>query len=462
MEKIDCDICIIGAGPAGYSGAIRAAREGRKVVLVEKDRAGGTCLNRGCIPTKALRHCADVLAEVRESSKFGVTVSSYEFDYSSAHAFKKEVTEKLVGGVEKLLKTWKVETIKGEGALLKPGVVKVTAGGKTVDINSSHVVVATGSVPSELPGIEFDGRRVVSSEGALVWEDLPSSLIVLGAGVIGCEFADVMATFGVSVEVVEALDRILMTEDKMTARTVKKSLELKGVKFHLSSTVDGIDKDDDGVKCTISDGSVISAERMIVSVGRRPEVSSVAGSGAEVSEGRVLVDSGGRTSLVNVWAAGDVTGPPLLAHRASHQMEVVIDNILGKKREFDDLIPWSIFTRPEVASVGLLEDRAKQEGIEVEIGRFAYAGSGMALCMGTDEGFAKVVAQKGGGRILGGTFAGLSASDLVAELTLAIKAGVTVDEFIEVIHAHPSLPEITLEAVADVKGLSVHKAGRKR
>lgn len=456
-----CDICIIGAGPAGYSGALRAARQGMRVVLVEKDRPGGTCLNRGCIPTKALRRCADALTEASRAREFGVVAPEPGFDYKGAASHRDRVTEALVSGVESLIKARKIEVIKGQGKLLSPGRVEVDSDKGAISIECGHAVIAAGSAPCDLPGIRIDNERVVSSEGALKWNALPSSLVVVGAGVIGCEFADIMAVFGSRVTVVETMDRILLTEDKITARTVKKALEARGVEFRLSATIDSVEPDGDGVKCRLSTGGEISAERVIVSVGRRPALDGIGPEGPALESGAVRVDRGGRTSQERVWAAGDVIGPPMLAHAAVHEMEVVIDNIMGADKSFDrDSIPSAVFVRPEVASVGLLEDAAREKGMDFEVGRFAYAASGKALCMGEPEGMAKVVVDRGDGRILGGTIIGAHASDLIAELALARKMGITVAEFIEVVHVHPTLSEVVLEAVADSKGLALHKAGR--
>lgn len=460
------DICIIGAGPAGYSGALRAAREGRQVCLVEKDRVGGTCLNRGCIPTKALRQCATALAAAREARRFGVVIAGEPgFDYAAAAKHRDQVTAGLVSGVAALLKARKVTLVTGSAQLAAPGKAILDGKDGRQEIAADQIVIAAGSKPCDLPGIKIDEETVLSSEGALRLPSLPKSVIVIGAGVIGCEFADILSTFGAQVAVVETLDRILLSEDRSTAKAVQKILEARGIKFYLGTTVQDLTETDQGLRCQMSNGQEIFTEKMIVSVGRRPAVDGLGleSAGVVLDKGAIKTDGGGRTSVAGVWAAGDVIGPPMLAHVAAHEMEVVIDNLLGRAREFDrEVVPAVIFVRPEVASVGLLEDQAKAKGVVVEVGRFAYAASGKAQCLGETEGFAKVITETGTGRILGGTVMGAHAAELIHELAVAIKAGLKVANLVDVIHAHPTLSEIILEAVADAQGLAVHKIGRER
>jgi len=456
------DLCIIGAGPAGYSGAVRAARAGLKVALVEKDRVGGTCLNRGCIPTKALRHCADLLVQARQAEKFGVKTGEIGFDFAAAAAHRDRVTRELASGVEALVKAGGVDLVTGGARLSAPGKVLVSGGEKTIEC--SHTVIATGARPADLPGIRMDENRVVSSEGALKWNELPESVIVVGGGVIGCEFADMFATFGVRVTVIEVMDRILLGEDKRTAKAVHKALAKRGVEFRLAAAVEDLSAAEGAVACSLSGGESLRAERAVVCVGRRPVIEDLGleDAGVETEAGAIKVDEKGRTSAERIWAAGDVTGQPMLAHAASQEMECVIGNITGESRRFDrECIPSVVFVRPELASVGLNEDRAGKDGVPVEVGRMAYATNGKALCMGEPEGMVKVLAEKGGGRVLGGTVMGAHASDLVAELTLAVKNRLTVRELVETVHAHPTLSELIMEAAADSMGMAVHKASRR-
>jgi dihydrolipoamide dehydrogenase len=453
------DICIIGAGPAGYPGALVAAREGKKVALIEAARAGGTCLNWGCIPTKAMRRSADALIDARESARFGVVAAEPAFDFGVAARFRDQVKDELVAGVEQLLKARKVAVIRGRGRLLGPGRVAVE---DSETIEADHVIIATGSRPSDLPGIAIDEKRILSSEGALALASLPAAVVIIGGGVIGCEFADILAAMGSKVNVVETLPRILQLEDKQTARAAQKNLEARGVVFHLGDTVADL-ATDGGVRCRLSSGAELSADVMIVSVGRRPNAAGLGleAAGVGLERGAVKVDSRGRTSVAGVWAAGDVIGPPLLAHVATHEMEVVIDNILGRGREFDRrVIPAVVFVRPEIASVGLLEDRAKEDGRKVRVGRFGYAANGKAKCLGEVDGWIKVIAGEDG-ELLGATVMGAHGADLIHEVALAIHAGLKARDLFETIHAHPTLSEIVMEGAADTEGVAVHKIGRK-
>ncbi len=460
------DLAIIGAGPAGYAGAIRAARAGRTVVLIERDRVGGVCLNRGCIPTKALRQCADALVAAKESARFGVVLDHEpRFDYQQAAAHRDQVTDQLVSGIMALLKARKIARIKGQGRVEGPGRVAVETADGVESIGCEHVIVATGSEPRDLPGITIDEERVLSSEGALRLNALPASVIVIGAGVIGCEWADLLADFGVKTRVVEVLARVLPIEDRATAKAAQKTLAAKGVEFYLSTTVESLERVDGGVRCVLSDGKELSGEVVIVGVGRRSSVDGLGleAAGVELERSAIKVDSHGATTAPGIWAAGDVIGPPMLAHVAAHEVEVVVDNVLGQDREFErDAVPAVVFTRPEIASVGLLEDQAKERKVPVDVGRFGYAANGKAHCMGETAGSAKVVVAKDGGLILGGTVVGAHAAELAQELAVAIKSRLTVADLMDVVHAHPTLSEIVLEAVADSKGLATHKVGRVR
>ncbi len=459
-----CDLCIIGSGPAGYHGAVRAAMAGMEVCLVEMDQPGGTCLNRGCIPTKALRHCADVLAMARAASGVGVDCGRPALDFAKAAEHRDRVTGDMVSGLASLLKAKRIKLIKGRGKLAGPGKVEVTAEQGIEEVWCKHVVLATGSAPAGVPVVDEDEQRVFSPEGALQWQALPESLLIVGGGVIGCEFAGIMAEFGVKVSLVEVMDRLLLNEDRETARAVHKALLKKGVEFFLNTTIEKVSEGERGLACSLDSGVMPEAERMLVCVGRKPKIDDLglAECGVDVGKSCVRVDERGRTSASWAWAAGDVIGPPFLAHAASHEVEVAVDNILGKEREFEhEVIPSVVYVRPEVASVGLLEDAAKAEGIAVDKGRFSYAASGMARCMAGTDGFAKVIVSKEDGRILGATVVGAHASDLIAELALAVKSGLGYRDIMDLVHAHPSLSEIVMEAAADAKGLAVHKASRR-
>ncbi|MFO8057969.1 MAG: dihydrolipoyl dehydrogenase [bacterium] len=462
---MDYDLFIIGAGPAGYSGALHAARAGMEVAIAEKHRPGGTCLNSGCIPSKALRHCADTLLSARDASRFGVEVSGkINFDFAEAAQHRDRTVESLVSGVNSLLKTRKVTVYEGEARLAGNSRIEIATRNGPVNVSAKNIIIAAGSGPSDLPGIKIDQKRIMSADRALLLTELPDSMIIVGGGVFGCEFADLMNAFGVKVTVIEAMERVLLTEDKSTARAVQKVLAGRGIEFITGTAAEEVTFRDELVSCRLPDGREIKADLMVISVGRKPALSGLGleEAGVEIENGAIKTDESGRTNVPGIWAAGDAIGAPMLAHTATHEMEVVIDNILGKRREFDrSAVPWVTFVRPEVATVGIREDTARSRNIPTDVGRFSYAASGKARCMGETEGSAKVIARKDDGLILGATVIGARAGELVHEISVALKAGMKADDFREIIHAHPTLSEIMQETVADIKGMAVHKAGRR-
>ncbi len=462
---MEYDICIIGAGPAGYVGALKAAQSGKSVALIERKRLGGTCLNSGCIPTKAMRHCADVLNQTRNAQHFGTMIDgNVTLDFSRVIEHREKVVKNLVAGVRSLLKGRKVKMIGGDARLIAPGEIEVTKKGEAKRVTSEHIVLATGSKPVDLPGLVIDNDKILSSEGALRLDKPPGDLVIVGGGVIGCEIADIMTAFGSLVTVVEAAERILITEDRATARTMQKIMEARGIGFHVANTIKSVQEIDERLHIVLSGGDELEADKIIVCVGRMPNSDGLGldDLGVSVDRGVIKVDSGGRTSVDGLWAAGDVIGGPMLAHAASHEVEVVVDNILGLKRNFDyDSIPAVVYTDPPVASVGLLEDAAKARGRAILVGRFSYMANGKALCLGESEGSAKVIVDKENEEILGGTIIGSHAEDMIHEIAIAVKHRMKVKDFIEVVHAHPTLAEIIPETVADSLGQAIHKIGRR-
>jgi len=462
---MDYDVFIVGAGPAGYAGALRAARAGLKVAVAEKKRAGGTCLNSGCIPSKALRQCADTLMTVKDSSRFGVKAGGeIGFDFSKAALHRDETVESLVTGVDSLLKGSKVTIHEGEARITGPGKVEVSGKEGVSHISAENIIIATGSAPSDLPGIKIDQEKIMSADKALLLKELPESMTIIGGGVFGCEFADLMNSFGVRVTIIEIMDRILLTEDKSTARLIHKALTGRGVEIHTGTKTEGVDLQEECVVCRLQEGKSIESSLMVVSVGRKPALSGLGleEAGVEIEKNAVKTDGKGRTGVPGIWAAGDAIGAPMLAHTAVHEMEVVVDNILGKSREFDrSAVPWVTFVRPEVATVGMLEDTARSQKIPIEVGRFSYAASGKARCMGETEGSAKILCRKEDNVILGATVIGARAGELMHEIAVALKAGMKAEEFREIIHAHPTLSEIMQETAADVNGMAVHKISKR-
>ncbi len=460
------DVAVIGGGPGGYVAAIRGAQLGASVVLVERDKVGGTCLNRGCIPTKALYYSAKALKSARGCAEFGVDVGTVGFDMSRAVKRKAGIVEKLVGGVEQLLKGNKVEVVKGEGFLESPSRVRVTGpDGSTEVLGARSVIIATGSEPAMIPAFNIDLKDVITSTEALDLEVLPKSILIIGGGVMGCEFATIFSAFGSEVTVVELLETILSTEDKSVSRVIAKGFKGAGVNLLTGVMVDSVEPMGGSVKTVLKDGREFITEKVLVTIGRsfNSEGLGLDGLGVKTERSTVVVNDSMETSVKGVYAIGDVTGKMLLAHVASVQGITAVSNALGKKVLMDySAVPAAIFTDPEIAGVGLRERDAKERGIDVNIGRFPYAASGKALGMGETEGFCQIIADKGNGTVLGATIVGAHATDLLGEVTMAVKSGAKVEDIINTIHAHPTLPEIIMEAAEDTHGMAIHKMGRRR
>ncbi|WKZ32213.1 MAG: dihydrolipoyl dehydrogenase [Thermodesulfobacteriota bacterium] len=458
------DIVVVGAGPGGYVAAIRAAQLGAKTALVERDSIGGTCLNRGCIPTKALYYSAKALEASKHAADFGVNVGEISFDLAKAVERKDGVVKKLVGGVEQLLKGNKVEVIKGSAFLESAGRVRVT-NGSTEAIAAKSIIVATGSEPAMIPAFNIDGKNVLTSTEMLDVKKVPESLLVIGGGVMGCEFATLFSAFGSRVMVVELLPSILTTEDRMVSRVIAKRFKETGVNVLTDVQVEAVVPEDGCVKTRLKDGREFITEKVMVAIGRSFNSSGIGldALGVNIEKGRIAVDERMETNVKGVYAIGDVTGKMLLAHVASTQGIVAANAALGKDARMDySVIPAGIFTDPEIASVGLREKDAVEKGIEVRVGRFPYAASGKALGMGETEGFVQIVADPGTDKVLGCSIVGAHATDLIGEAAIAMRAGVTVKDLAETIHAHPTLPELVMEAAEDVHGMAIHKIGRKR
>ncbi|MFQ5428297.1 MAG: dihydrolipoyl dehydrogenase [Thermodesulfobacteriota bacterium] len=461
------NLVVIGGGPGGYVAAIRGAQLGASVALIEKAKVGGTCLNRGCIPTKALYYSAKRLKAVKEGAEFGVTTGDVAFDMAAAVARKDGIVEKLVSGVAGLLKGNGVEVISGTGLIEGGGRVRVTKDdGEDETIGGASIIIATGSEPAMIPAFKIDGANVITSTEALNLKEVPGSMLIIGGGVMGCEFATIFSAFGTDCIVVELLDSILATEDRMVSRVIGKGFKGSGVSVLTGVLVEDVTVlGDKEVKTTLKDGRTFITEKVLVTIGRAFNSAGLGltEAGIEVDKGRVVVDERLRTTLKNVYAIGDVTGKMLLAHVASVQGGIAAANALGKNLSMDySAIPYGIFTDPEIASVGLKEAEAKEQGLEVNVGRFPYAASGKALGMGETEGFVQILADKGTDVVLGASIVGGHATDIIGEVGLAVKAGLKAKDIIDTVHAHPTLPELVLEAAEDTHGVAVHKIGRKK
>ncbi len=446
------DLAIVGAGPGGYVAAIRAAQLGMKVVLVERDRIGGTCLNVGCIPTKALMSSAHLLFLAAKAETFGVKIAGAEPNWEGIKSFMSRTVDQLVSGVEKLLKANGVEIIREE-ARLEEG--KLVAGGQPIE--ARNVIIATGSRPASLPGVDFDGERIVDSTGLLFGASVPESLVVVGAGAVGLELALAFRLLGSRVVVVEMMDTVLPGIDRDMASLLERTLKRKGLQILTSTRVLSVEKGRDGVAVKVEGKSgqqVLEGERVLVAAGRRPNSEPFSSLQLD-SKGFIKVDSQLRTSQRGIYAIGDVTGGKLLAHRASHQAIWLVEKLAGKEEKSPEVVPFAVFTIPEFASAGLTEREAKERGIAFRKARFPLTANGRALSMDETEGAVKVITDQEG-RLIGVHILAPAASELTGEAALAVEKGVKASELASLIHVHPTVSEALMEAAAAVEKKAIH------
>ena len=455
------DVVVLGAGPGGYVAALRAAQLGAKVCLVEKDAVGGTCLNRGCIPSKALIHSAALWKRAREGAAFGVNALQWSFDWGKAQSRKNDIVSTQVKGVHTLLQAAKVEVKQGAGSLVDGRTVAVSANGTAETVTGRAIILATGSEPAGLSGVQVDGERVLTSTEALRLPELPRTFLIVGGGVIGMEFASMLSSLGTQVTVVEMLPQVLAMEDPMLVRVLQGVLQKQGVAFHVGAKVEKVETTPFGVRVQIGGGATLEAERVLIATGRSLNSRGIGleAVGVKTERGAILVDERMETSVPGVYAVGDVTGISLLAHVASMQGLVAAANATGGHEAMDyAAIPNCVYTDPEIASVGLSEPKAKEQGRSVKVGRFNFAALGKAMCIGEMAGIVKVVTDAQTDKVLGVGIVGPHATDIIAEGVLAVRHGLTVHQVAEAIHAHPTLPEAVGEAMHDVHGQAIHKA----
>jgi dihydrolipoamide dehydrogenase len=459
---IETDTLVIGAGPGGYVAAIRAAQLGQKVTIVEKANLGGVCLNVGCIPSKALISAGHRYEIAKESADMGITAENVKVDFSKVQEWKASVVKKLTGGVEGLLKGNKVEIVKGEAYFVDANTVRVMDENSAQTYKFKHAIIATGSRPIELPAFKYS-KRVLDSTGALNLEEIPNKLVVIGGGYIGTELGTAYANFGTKVTILEGAEEILSGFEKQMTALVKRNLKKKGVEIFTKAMAKGVEEKEDGVVVTFEangEEKTIEADYVLVTVGRRPNTDELGLEqvGIELTErGLIKIDKQCRTSVPNIFAIGDIVEGPPLAHKASYEGKIAAEAIAGHPSEIDYLgIPAVVFSEPELASVGYTEQQAKEEGIEVVAAKFPFAANGRALALNAAEGFLKLITRKEDGLVIGAQIAGPSASDMIAELGLAIEAGMTAEDIAMTIHAHPTLGEITMEAAEVALGNPIH------
>ncbi|MGB3632927.1 MAG: dihydrolipoyl dehydrogenase [Rubrobacteraceae bacterium] len=462
------DLVVIGSGNAGYHPAIRASQLGMSVALIEKESyLGGTCLNWGCIPTKALLQSASMLSNLKQhGEQFGIMADGVEFDYSKANEHKGQVVGQLQKGVQGLMKKNKVQVFTGVGSFVEPKKIKVEGEDGEQELEAENVLISTGSGVKSLPGMEFDGEKVISSDDVISAESYPSSVIILGSGAVGVEFASMYNDFGTDVTIVEMLDRIVPLEDPEISKTLQKEFEDRDIRILTSTKADpeSLEKTDDGVKINAEteDGEeTLEAEAILVAVGRKTvtEDLNLDGIGLELNDdGTIPADEYGQTSVDGVYAAGDVIGGYWLAHAASHEGIIAVEHMAGEDPLPMDqtLVPRVTFCRPEVASFGLTKAEAEEEGYEAKEASFPFQAIGKALIEGEPNGFVKIVADEETNLLLGMHAIGPHVTDLIAEGVFAKLVEGTPQEIGMAIHAHPSLSEVIGEAAMAVDGNAIH------
>jgi dihydrolipoamide dehydrogenase len=461
-------VLVIGAGPGGYVAAIRAGQRGKDVTLVERDAYGGVCLNRGCIPSKALVNVADLAHRTRNADHMGLD-ATVDVDFERLQSWQDEVVKRLTGGVEQLCRSAGVRLVEGTAVFESSNEVEVVDSGPDAPehIRFDNAVLATGSRPMTIPGFEPDGEIILTSANVFSLDERPDSLVVIGGGYIGMELATVFAKLGTDVTVIEMLDQPMPMFESDLVKVVTDAVEAMGVDVRTNEAAEGLERTDNGAVVTTDgeDGeSRFEADRVLVAVGREPvtDTLGLAGTDVQVTDnGFIKTDRRGETTDTDIYAIGDVAGEPMLAHKASRQGEIVADYLAGEQVAFDyRTIPAAVFTSPEIATVGLTEAEAEAEGCDPIVGQFAFEASGRALTRGDASGFVRIVADADTEFLLGGQIVGPEASELIAELGIALEMGAHVEDVAATVFTHPTLSESVMEAAADLRGEAIHAPSR--
>jgi len=458
------DLIVIGSGPGGYVAGIRAGQLGMSVSVVEKDpKFGGTCLHRGCIPTKALLHTAGLLDDARHAADFGVDVAEVALDMGRAQTYKNDVVAKNARGIEGLFKKYKVEGLHGRARLAGSHEVVVERGGQETALRARHVLLATGSVPREIQAAPTDGRRIVNSDHILELDEVPDSLIVLGAGAVGCEFASIFASFGAKVTLVELLPRILPLEDQEVSKELTRQFKKRGIQVLTGAKLTTAQASDQGVQVQLETDDMqesMDASMLLVAVGRAPVTASLGLEelGVSLQKGYVEVNGTMQSSVPHLYAIGDVVPTPWLAHVASAEGILAVEHMAGRDvRPLNyDNVPSVTYCDPEVGSVGLTEEEARERGHDVAVGKFPFTALGKAVILGKTAGFVKVVRETRYDQVLGVHIVGAHATDLIAEACVALQLETTTEELFRTIHAHPTLSEAMAEAAHAATGHAIH------
>ena len=454
------DLIVLGSGPGGYVAAIRASQLGLKVAIVEREKLGGICLNWGCIPTKALLRTSEINHYLTHASAYGLSAEKVGFDLAKIVERSRKVAGQLNMGVKGLMKKNKVTVVEGEGKLTGKGKLKVAGKNGTSELQARHIIVATGARARDLPFAKADGERIWTYRHAMVPKEMPTRLLVIGSGAIGVEFASFYSDMGAEVTIVEMLDRILPVEDEDVSAFMLKALTKQGVKVHVGSGVEKLEATKTGVRAEIKGAGAADFSHAIVAIGIAPNSENIGleALGVKTDRGHIVVDGYARTNVEGVYAIGDVTGPPWLAHKASHEGVVCVEAIAGKKpHPFETWnIPGCTYSRPQVASVGLTEAKAKEEGRKVRVGKFPFIGNGKAIALGEAEGFVKTVFDAATGELLGAHMVGAEVTELIQGYAVARQLETTEAELMHTVFPHPTLSEMMHESVLDAYGRAVH------
>ena len=458
------DIVVLGGGPGGYVSAIRSAQLGNKTAIIDQDRLGGICLNWGCIPTKALLKSAEILHYIKNSGGYGIKVPKYDIDFDQTIKRSRDISFNLSKGIEFLMKKNKIKHIVGRGMLNSESEVIVDDGKKKQKIQAKNIIIATGGRVKKFPGIEFDGINIISSKEAMVVESPPKKLIIIGAGAIGVEFAYFFNEFGSQVYLIEMMPNILPNEDLEISKELEKLFKKTGINIHTDTKVSNIKKLQKNVKVSLEKGKtskIINAEKVLIATGVQGNIEEIGleNVGIKTDNDSIVINGFNQTSVRNIYAIGDVSGPPWLAHVASAQGHVAAEHASGLTTHPLDYsnVPACTYCQPQVASLGLTEKAAKDKGYKIKVGRFKFSGSGKALAIGSSEGFIKIIFDEKYGELLGCHIIGHDATELIAELTIAKALETTWQEIAITMHAHPTLSEAIMEAAQDAYGQGIHQ-----
>ena len=458
MSESTYDAAVLGGGPGGYAAALRVAKRGGKVCLIEADLVGGTCLNRGCISTKAMLHASKLAYDISRASRFGLKVDKPTVDGPALTKRTNQIVKGLRNGVLSTLKAKGVDLIAGRGRLTGPDTIEVQTADGSQLIQARSIILATGSRPAVPEMFDFTSPRIFTTDGATCADDLPESVIIVGGGIIGCEFATIYSELGIKTTLVEMLDSLVAELDGEVSKEITSSLTRRKVEILTSTKITSVQADDQQVTCTLNDGMELIAKRMLVATGREPNIEDIGlyAAGVELADGVISVDSRCRTSVDRIYACGDVAEQLQYAHMASRMGIIAADNAMGVEASDDrTIVPVCMYTHPEVASVGISEaDAANQT--ERKVSRFSYRASGIASAYGEAEGEVKLIADAKTNKLLGGLIIGTRATDMIAELTLAIRAGLTASDIARTIHPHPSFSEGVGESAEAMLGLGLH------